>query len=452
MQKILLLLILIIHSIPASSQQRVGKPNVLLILVDDLGTQDLNCYGSTDLATPNLDKLAARGVRFNQFYAGAPVCSPSRAALLTGKTNLGAGLAGNVPLSNEGGMPSEQYTMAEMMKDNGYYTAAIGKWHLGNSAPKSPNGQGFDHFLGHYVGCIDNYSHFYYWGGPNKHDLHRNAEEIYKPGEYFADLMVSEIKGIVDQKRSQPFFIYWAINMPHYPYQGLPKWLEYYKNSPSPRREYAAFVSTMDEYIGKVYAQLADHGMLENTIIIFQSDHGHSYEERAFYGGGNAGPYRGGKFSMFEGGIRVPAIISYPRSLPVNETREQMVSSMDWFPTIARLTGATIRKESLEGIDITDMIKSAKVSAPNRDIHWQTETYDDKKAQWAVRYGDWKLIGNPRDPSAKKDLAASDPLFLVNLREDISETRNLASEQTAKVEELLDLHKNWLKKVTLANP
>ncbi|MCG6187848.1 sulfatase-like hydrolase/transferase, partial [Maribellus maritimus] len=174
-----------------------SKPNVILIYTDDQGAIDLNCFGATDLLTPNMDKLVKSGIKFTQFY-GAPICSPSRAGLLTGKTPQRAGVPGNVsPRSLEAGMPGSQYTIAEMFKDAGYKTAHIGKWHLGHAKDKQPNAQGFDYSFGHFVGCIDNYSHFFYWNGPNRHDLYRNGEEIFYPGDYFPDLMVKEASGFL---------------------------------------------------------------------------------------------------------------------------------------------------------------------------------------------------------------------------------------------------------------
>src|SRR5688572_11132565 len=302
---------------PAAAQST--RPNVIFILSDDQGVSDLNCYGSKDLYTPNLDKLAANGVRFSQFYAAAPVCSPSRAALLTGRYPQRAGLASNAS-STEGiaGMPGEQVTLGEMFKTGGYKTAHIGKWHIGYSKETMPNQQGFDHSFGFMGGCIDNFSHFFYWDGPNRHDLWRNGKEIYEPGKYFPDLMVEEAGMFMEQNTQQPFFIYFALNTPHYPLQGDKKWLDHNNNMPSPRREYAAFVSSMDERVGKLLNKLNELGLTENTIVIFQSDHGYSQEIRTFGGGGSANGLRGSKFSVFEGGIKVPAIISWPKNLPKN--------------------------------------------------------------------------------------------------------------------------------------
>jgi len=434
-----------------SSVEKPDKPNVIVILTDDQGSIDMNCYGAKDLYTPNMDRLALEGTRFTQFYAAACVCSPSRAALLTGKTNLRAGLWGNVPvpayaeIKKKHGMPTEQVTMAEMLKDNGYYTALVGKWHLGHKPERLPNAQGFDYYFGHQGGCIDNYSHFMFWSGPNMHDLYRNDTEVYHPGEFFPDLMVSNIKDILNQEREQPFFIYWAFNAPHYPYQGETKWMEHYKDLPTPRKEYAAFVSTADEKIGEVLDELDRLGMKENTIVVFQSDHGHSVEERAFWGGGNSGVFRGSKFSLFEGGIRVPAIIRYPGVVPENQVRDQVCIEMDWFATLAELTRADISGNPVDGKSIMPVILDKTAKSQHGVLHWQHGAYDDNISQWAVREGAWKLMGNPRDPTAEEPLG--DKLFLVNLEMDISEAKNLIEEYPEEADRLKELHDQWLKSV-----
>lgn len=436
-----------------SQHKTKDKPNVIVILTDDQGSVDLNAYGATDLYTPNMDRLAREGVRFTQFYAGAPVCSPSRAVLLTGKTNLRAGLPNNVPIperaeeTGQYGLPTEEVTMAEMLKDNGYNTALIGKWHLGHRPQNLPNGQGFDYFFGHQRGCIDNYSHFFFWDGPNKHDLYRNEEEVFYPGEHFSDLMVDEIKGFVDVQEENPFFIYWAFNAPHYPYQGTPKWLKYYKDLPTPRKEYASFLSNTDEQIGKVLDYLDEKGLTDNTIVIFQSDHGHSREARAFYGGGNAGPYRGSKFSMFEGGIRVPAIIRYPMQIPANEVRNQLAMETDWFSTVADLVNIDISALKVDGKSLMPIIKSAKKDSQHDAVFCQLGGYDDNTAQWVVRKGPWKLIGNVNEPLGEEKQKDMPGLFLVNLDEDIGEQNNLADTNPKKLNELLQLHKSWLTSV-----
>jgi arylsulfatase A-like enzyme len=190
-------------------------------------------------------------------------------------------------------MPTEQITIAEMMKSAGYVTGHVGKWHLGYTPDTMPNAQGYDSSFGHMGGCIDNYSHFFYWSGPNRHDLWRNGKETWHDGEFFGDLMVDECKKFIDKNKRKPFFLYWAINMPHYPLQGKEKWRKKYQHLDAPRRMYAAFISTMDEMVGHVVKHLDESGLRDNTLIIYLSDHGHSVEQRTFSGGGSSGDFRG---------------------------------------------------------------------------------------------------------------------------------------------------------------
>ncbi|WKN31871.1 sulfatase [Porifericola rhodea] len=415
------------------------QPNVVLIYTDDQGSIDMNCYGATDLTTPHMDALAASGIRFTQFYAAAPVCSPSRAGLLTGKVPQRAGLPGNAS-SQEGhaGMPTEQITMAEMLKKAGYATAHIGKWHLGYTEETMPNAQGFDYSFGHMGGCIDNYSHYFYWNGPNRHDLWKNGEEVFHDGTFFPDLMVDEAAKFIEKHQEKPFFMYWAINTPHYPLQGQQKWRDHYQHLPSPRREYAAFVSTTDEKIGQVVAKIDELGLRENTIIILMSDHGHSTEQRTFGGGGSAGPYRGAKFSLFEGGIRVPAIISWPGNLPEGEVRDHMGVGVDWYPTIAELCQVPLTQPDLDGKSIVPILKSKEAKAVRDTFYWASGK------QWLVRQGDWKLIGNPHDTSEKGPIAEGQKYFLSNLSEDVGEMKNLEDQYPDKVKKLEQMYQQWI--------
>jgi arylsulfatase A-like enzyme len=417
-------------------------PNVIVIFTDDQGSVDMGAYGSKDLQTPAMDALAARGVRFTQFYAAAPVCSPSRAGLMTGLHPVRAGLPGNASSQKDGrGMPTEQVTMAEMFRAAGYATGHFGKWHLGYTPEEMPNGQGFDYSFGHMGGCIDNYSHFFYWQGPNRHDLYRNGREVQLPGQFFPDLLVTEADRFMQEHRERPFFLYVAFNMPHYPYQGDPKWLEHYRDLPSPRNLYCAFVSTLDERIGRLLETVRRLGLAEDTIVVFQSDHGHSTEERAFFGGGSAGPYRGAKFSLFEGGLRIPAIISWPGRLPQGEVRAQLAHGCDWLPTLAELTGAKLLNPAIDGKSLVPVITSGGAPSPHAVVHWQTGR--GRSAQWAVREGNWKLIGNVRD-TGDGPLSDDDKrLFLANLETDIGEKRNFSADQPAVLRRLLALRQDW---------
>jgi len=420
------------------------KPNVIIIYTDDQGTIDLNSYGADDLVTPHMDALVHGGIRFTQFYA-SPICSPSRASLLTGQNPQRAGCPGNAGASKESrsGLPGSAYTMAEMFKDAGYHTGHIGKWHLGYQPEMSPNAQGFDYSFGHYVGCIDNYSHFYYWNGPNRHDLYRDGVEVFHDGVFFPDLMVEEASAFIEKNDDHPFFLYFAMNLPHYPYQGDEKWLEYYRDKgvAHPRDLYAAFLSTQDERIGLLIDKLEQLEMIHNTIIIFQSDNGHSTEERAHWGGGSAGIYRGAKQCLFEGGIRVPAAISWPGHIPAGEVRDQFAVNADWMPTLAELCGLDLNDAKLDGKSLMPLIKHADLPTSHPEGYcWQFQK------MWVARKGPWKLLGNPYDTSDRED-TFSEKLFLVNLERDPGERNNVAKKYPEKVKELEEQYRSWINEV-----
>ena len=418
------------------------RPNVVIIYTDDQGSVDLNSYGSKDLQTPHMDRIAEGGIRFTQFYA-SPICSPSRASLLTGMSPQRAGLPGNATSQphGESGLPAEAYTMAELFKDAGYRTAQIGKWHLGTRADMQPGSQGFDYSFGHLGGCIDNYSHFFYWKGPNRHDLYENGIEVQMGGEFFPDLMVDEANKFIKSNQEKPFFLYLAFNMPHYPYQGDPAWLDYYQKQglAYPRNLYAAFLSTLDDKIGEVLNTLDHLELREKTIIIFQSDNGHSTEERAHHGGGSAGPFRGAKQCLFEGGIRVPAAIQWPGKIPPGEVRDQFAVNTDWLPTLAELCDISLDTSGLDGRSLVPILKDAS----RESLHPQGYCWAFKD-MWAVRRGKWKLLGNPYDTSMR-DYEFEEKLFLVNLEEDPGERKNLANDFPEIVSELEQQYSHWLK-------
>ena len=421
------------------------RPNVLFILADDQGSADLGCYGAKDLETPHTDALAARGVRFTRFYSAAPVCSPSRAGILTGRYPVRAGVPGNCASQpgEKGALPPEEVTMAEMFHAAGYATAQIGKWHLGYTPETHPLRQGFDHSFGHMGGCIDNRSHFFYWSGPNIHDLWRNGEEVFHDGEFFPDLMATEASRFIEANRAKPFFIYYALNSPHYPYQGDAKWLEHFKALPYPRNLYAAFVAAQDERLGVLFAKLDELGLREKTIVVFQSDNGHSTEERAHFGGGSAGSNRGAKFSLFEGGIRLPAILSWPGRLPVGESRDQIGHACDWMPTLAELCGVPLPDKTLDGLSLAKVLADGAAPSPHdgKYLHWQVG--EGPKADWAVREGEWKLIGRSRDTTDGHSKAILEN-FLVNLADDPGETTNRAAAHPEIVARLRKIHESPL--------
>lgn len=436
--KIIKIISVTFSTIPIFLNAKESKPNVILIYSDDQGALDMNCYGAADLYTPNMDTLAQKGVRFTQFYA-APVSSSSRASLMTGQFTRHSGLWTNADGPKH--LPSEKVTIAERLKEAGYATGLIGKWHLGSQKDVGPNTQGFDYFFGHRGGCIDNYSHFVYWGGPNRHDLWRNGSEVDYSGEFFPELNVKEIKNFIHDHREEPFFLYWATNLPHYPLQGYAKWLDYYKDSVYPRNLYAAQLTTLDEILGEVYRFLGKEGLLENTIIIFQSDNGYSVEERNHFGGGYAGKFRGSKFSLFEGGIRVPAIISWPAKLPQNEVRSQVAMNIDWYPTILELCGIECNDPEIDGKNLLPLILDDKKESPHDVIHF------DSWKQWGVRKGDWKLIGNPEDQTNPKSITKADSLYLTNIKMDVTESENLIHRYPDIAKQLMKYRKEYLKRI-----
>jgi hypothetical protein len=226
--------------------------------------------------------------------------------------------------------------------------------------------------------------------------------------------------------------------MPHYPYQPTQKWRNYYKNTPKPRGDYAAFISTIDERIGFLIDKLDDLGIRENTIIIYQSDNGYSTETRAFNGGGDSGPYRGAKSSLFEGGIRLPTIINWQNNLPNNVVNDEFIMNIDWMPTLAKFCNLTLPSETIDGMDVSEMIKNPTVESPRTSAFWKYGS------QWVVRKGNWKLIGNPKDTSHKGKLDFDkDALFLSDLSVDVSEMENLASKYPQIVEELIAKYISW---------
>ncbi|MCW1886325.1 sulfatase-like hydrolase/transferase [Luteolibacter flavescens] len=439
------LALLLITALPLGAQQPKPRPNVIVILTDDQGYEDAGCYGAKDLKTPAIDRIAAAGVKFTQFYAASCVCSPSRAGLMTGRYPWKAGLEQNGPGSpseavndlstskEKGGLPAAQVTMAEVFHDAGYATAHIGKWHLGHGDGTKPLDQGFDYSFGHMGGCIDNWSHFFYWAGPNRHDLWEGNRRVRMPGRFFPDLMVEKTAAFIEQHRERPFFIYFAINLPHYPYQGDPAALEEYASLPYPRNLYAATVSTMDARIGKLLDHLDRLGVRDDTIIVFQSDHGASSEERAHGGGGSAGPYRGGKFSFFEGGIRVPAVISWPAGLPSGESRDAMAHGCDWLPTLADLCGVKLPEAPLDGRSLAPVIRSADAPTPHAHLEWKVGE------QWCVRQGPWKLIHRPKPAGGPPLLAEDKEWFLANIADDPAESKNRAADHPEIVAKLRKL-------------
>lgn len=446
----------------ASQVNAADRPNVVVILTDDQGTLDARCFGAEDLHTPNIDRLASTGVRFTQAYAHM-VCCPTRAALLTGRYPQRGGInmwtQGDLKQTERGvNMSLSEVTLAEALRDAGYRTALFGKWHLGAASDSGPTCQGFERFFGHRGGFIDNFNH-HFLHGKGFHDLYEGTREVFKPGEFFPDLMMEQALTFLNENREQPFFLYLALNTPHYPEQPPEKFFKMYENLQEPRRTYAAFVSMTDANIGRVLDELESLGLRDDTIVVFQSDNGHSIEDYqitvddsqsglpkghnygANGGGGYTGPWIGNKATFLEGGIRVPAAMSYPRKLPQGVVRDQPVMVMDWYPTVLELCGVQPPEVTLDGHSVLPLIRSAEAESEHKVLYFQWFN------QWAVREGDWKLICHQG-----RDVEAEPKYTLHNLKENQPEVQDHFDQQPEIVERLKSLHAAWAQDVGVSPP
>jgi arylsulfatase A-like enzyme len=421
------------------------RPNVVIFLADDLGCHDLGAWGATDLKSPNIDALAASGARFTNWYAAAPVCAPSRAALLTGRYPIRAGVPGNgQPLQ-----PSER-TIASLLKPAGYATGIFGKWHLGDSDDTVPNAHGFDRFVGFHAGCIDYYSHRYYWGEPrivNYHDLWRDRTEVFEDGQYSTELFARAAVQFVRANRANPFFLYVPFNGVHYPMHAPQKYVERFDGMERERRMYAAMLSAVDDGVGVVMRTLRDLHLTDNTLVFFAADNGATREARAGLNqkpakAGDNRPFRGNKFSAFDGGMHVPMIMSWPGRIPKGQVLRQIGNHVDLLPTICTAAGVPIPSDrTMDGFDALPMATSGAGSKHDA-IFWSSG------GQLAVRRGKWKLVQNGKifdgTPEGAKPLEGDDAIFLSNVDDDPGESKNLRHEQPALADELLTMAQKWL--------
>ena len=426
-------------------EKKMDKPNVIIIMTDDQGYGDLSCMGATDFRTPNIDGLAENGIRFSSMYSASPVCSPSRAALLTGRYPGNAGvraiLAGHRRAS---GLNDNVPTIATALKKLGYTTGIMGKWHLGLKEDCRPNSNGFDEFRGFLAGCLDYYSHIFYYGmadgakNPTP-DPSDNDNEEPENGKYLTEKKTEDTAYFIQRHRSEPFFLYVAYNAPHYPMHCPQKFLDRFPDLPEDRRIMAAMISAVDDGVGNIKTELERQRLLENTIIYFQSDNGPSRESRNwldgtedFYYGGTTGKFRGHKFSLFEGGIRIPAILSQYGKTEAKVEDKPFIAT-DIFPTILDACGGNPEEYKLDGISLLPLLKNEK--APEHGyIFWEMEE------QTACRNGKYKLLINPRVAEEEKPVA---DVFLADLENDPSETTNLVEILPDICEEMKNKALEW---------
>lgn len=428
------------------------KPNIILILADDLGYNDLSCYGNREIRTPNIDKIAAQGVRFTSFYANAPECTPTRTALLTGRYQqrvgglecaLGIGNVGRyddairLRQSDDLGLPVEEISLARMLKSVGYNTAMCGKWHLGYEPKFSPNDHGFDYAYYILGGSVD-YFHHKEHPPIDLHSLHRNKKPIHDKG-YITDRFTDEAINYIDQQSNDvPFFLYMPYNAPHSPYQGpedfkpeiLPRNSPLWRQRNGPKAVYKAMIERMDACIGRMLHKLEQKKFADNTLIVFMSDNGASRS-------GDNSPLNKNKGTLFEGGIRVPCTVMWPSTIPGGNLSDQPCISMDFTSSIAQIAGyIPPDSRKFDGIDILGHIVKNR-PLMSRTLYWRARR--GNRTQKAVRDGFSKYINDNRGDQVQE--------YLFDLKNDLSEQKNLLKERPDEVNRLKLLLKEWEKEV-----
>lgn len=401
-----------------------AKPNIVYIVADDLGWKDVG-FRSSDIKTPNIDKLRRDGVEFTQFYA-QPMCTPTRACLMTGRYPFRYGLQTAVIASSHTyGLATDEWLLPQALKEAGYSTAIIGKWHLGQADKKYwPRQRGFDYQYGPMVGELDYFTH-------EQHhvlDWFRNNEPVREEG-YTTNLLGNDaVQLIQEQDSATPFYLYLTFNAPHAPYQAPQEYLAKYDNITEPTRKiYAAMITAMDDQIGRVVTALDQKGIRNNTLIVFQSDNGGT--SNPMFSGEidvsklkipcDNGPYREGKASLYEGGTRVVALANWPGHIKAGSTVDGMMHVVDIYPTLVHLAGGSLAKcKPLDGMDMWPTISEGKPS-PRTEIVYNIEPF-----RAGVREGDWKLIWRTLLPQGVE---------LYNIAQDPYEKQNLAGTNPDKV-------------------
>ena len=421
-----------------------AKPNIIYFLIDDLGRCDVGFMGSPDIKTPNIDKLAAGGAKLEEFYV-QPVCSPTRAAFMTGRYPMRHGLqVGVVRPWAQYGLPLEERTLPQALKEGGYTTAICGKWHLGHfQRAYLPTQRGFDHQYGHYNGALDYFTHIRDGG----FDWHRD-DQVCRDEGYSTFLLAKEAARLIrEQPRDKPLFLYVPFNGVHSPYHVPKNYEEPYAILPPARRTYAGMVAAVDEAIGQIIAAVDEKGLRQNTLIIFSSDNGGPNPGRIT----SNGLFRAGKGTLYEGGVRVCAFAAWDGHIKPGSVVNQPLHMVDWYPTLLKLAGASLeQKPPLDGKDAWPTIAQGQPS-PHSEILLNTAP-----TTGAIRVGNWKLVLNGQiaalegeegasvvtSPKGKKgrkaagNKQAGDTVELFNLAQDPYEKTNLAASQPGKVKEL----------------
>ncbi len=403
-------------------EQNPKPPNIILIMADDLGYGDLSCYGSDFIQTPNLDKMAREGIKFTDFHSNGAVCTPTRAALMTGNYQQRAGLEGVIYVRGETrqtGLEPSVETIAEIFRDAGFSTGIMGKWHLGYKKEYNPVHHGFHSFYGYVSGNIDFHSHY---DNSGIFDWWHNLDTLKEEG-YVTDLITDHSIDFIKKNKQNPFFLYVPHEAPHVPFQGRndtayrfpDRDFSYLGPAEDQQGTYKEMVEVMDEGIGRIMQTLEELNLDENTFVLFCSDNGARF--------GSNGNLRGAKGSLWEGGHRVPAIARFPGKIEKGAETDATVMSMDLVPTLLNIAGV----ETTTGFDGTDFsgVLFNNNELPERPLFWRYRN------QWAVRKGNWKY------------LKVKEEEYLFNLEQDVSEQENLFTENPEKAKELKTLLNDW---------
>jgi len=429
MPRCLVLLLAPLLAFAPLSAQETRRPNIVIIVGDDMGYADVGFHGCADIPTPHLDALAKSGTRCTSGYVSGPYCSPTRAGLLTGKYQTRFGHEFNPGNGPKQGLPTTEKTLADRLKAAGYRTALIGKWHLGSSPDHRPQKRGFDEFYGFLGGAHDYFQ---------PKGVLRGTAPAGKRDEnpYLTDSLARESVDFISRNKSNPFFLYLAFNAVHTPLQADEARLKKYASITDPkRRTYAAMMSAMDGAIGTVTSRLRDSGLDKNTLVFFFSDNGGPTMPGTTLNGSSNKPLRGSKRTTLEGGVRVPFLATWPGVIPAGAVYDPPVIQLDILPTALAAAGVAQPPDSmLDGVNLLPHLQGKQATPPHPALHWRFGK------QMAIRQGDWKLVRH--DLAAEGGKGTSKPR-LYHLKNDIGETTDLTEKHPDKVQELQMAWDNW---------
>ena len=411
------------------------KPNIVVIVGDDMGYADVGVHGCKDIPTPHIDSIARNGVRCSSGYVTGPYCSPTRAALLTGRYQQRFGHEFNpgppTTPGTEVGLPLGETTMPQRLKEAGYATGMVGKWHLGNGAKFHPMGRGFDEFYGFLGGA---HTYFANKPPPKNNPILRGREPVQEK-EYLTDAFGREAVAYVERHKAEPFFLYLAFNAVHTPMEAPPKYLDRVGAiAPEKARIYAAMMVAMDDAVGAVLNKLRETGLDENTLVFFISDNGGPPANTS-----ENTPLRGHKASTWEGGVHVPFLVQWKGRLPAGKVYDQPVTQMDILPTALAAAGVEPKAEwKIDGVDVVPHFRGEKQEPPHESIFWRFGR------QMAVRTGNWKLVkaraGAAGGAAPRAQVA---PLQLFNLKDDVGEQNDLSAKEPERVKAMQAAWDKW---------